>query len=224
MKPVRLFAIRHGDTEFARERRFAGSRDVPLTPQGRQQCEAVAHALADTSVTTVYSSPQARARVSADLIAAPHKLQVRVEPDFREMAFGEWEGLTRAEVAVRFPEAFGAWAAAPHLVQPPGGERLDEVAARVARGVTALCEAQAGGTVVLVTHAIVTRLIVLAALGLGPDRLWSVDASPAGITEIEYQDNWVTVHRMNTLIHLDSLAGEPSVGAPAHSGVGEASA
>ena len=47
-----------------------------------------------------------------------------------------------------------------------------------------------------------------AALGLGPDRLWSVDASTAGITEIEYQDNWVTVHRMNTLIHLDGLNGE----------------
>jgi len=224
VKPVRLFAIRHGDTDFARERRFAGSRDVPLTARGRQQCEAVAHALAGTFVTAVYASPQGRARASAELIAAPHKLDVRVEPDFREMAFGEWEGLTRAEVAVRFPEAFEAWAAAPHLVQAPGGERLDEVAARVARGVAALCEAHAGGTVVLVSHAIVTRLIVLAALGLGPDRLWSVDASPAGITEIEYQDHWVTVHRMNTLIHLDALAGEPSVGAGAPSGAGEAPA
>src|SRR6266481_6819386 len=60
-------------------------------------------------------------------------------------------------------------------------------------------------TVVLVSHAIVTRLIVLAALGLGPDRLWSVDASPAGITEIEYLDAWATVHCMNTLAHLDGL-------------------
>ena len=50
---------------------------------------------------------------------------------------------------------------------------------------------------------------MLAALGLEPDRLWSVDASPAGITEIEYQDGWVTVHRMNTLTHLDHLEAEP---------------
>ncbi|HEU4366716.1 MAG TPA: histidine phosphatase family protein [Methylomirabilota bacterium] len=210
MKPVRLFAVRHGDTEFARERRFAGGRDVPLTPRGRLQCEAVARALAETVVSAVYASPLSRARASAAPIAAPHKLDVRVEPDFREMAFGEWEGLTRADVAVRFPEAFAAWAASPHLVEPPGGERLDQVAARVARGVAALCEAHAGGTVVLVSHAIVTRLIVLAALGLGPDRLWSVDASPAGITEIEYQDDWVTVHRMNTLIHLDELDEAPA--------------
>ena len=210
MKPVRLFAIRHGDTEFARERRFAGGRDVPLSPRGRLQCEAVARALAGTVVSAVYASPLSRARASAELIAAPHKLEVRVEPDFREMAFGEWEGLTRADVAVRFPDAFAAWTAAPHLVEPPGGERLDGVADRVARGLAALCEAHAGGTVVLVSHAIVTRLIVLAALGLGPDRLWSVDAAPAGITEIEYQDDWVTVHRMNTLIHLDELDEAPA--------------
>jgi alpha-ribazole phosphatase len=68
-----------------------------------------------------------------------------------------------------------------------------------------IIERYQGGTVILVSHAIVTRLIVLAALGLGPERLWSVDASPAGITEIEYQDAWATVHRMNTVAHLDGL-------------------
>ncbi len=61
------------------------------------------------------------------------------------------------------------------------------------------------GTVVLVSHAIVLRLIVLEALGLGPERLWSLDASPAGLTEIEYQPDWATVHRMNTLAHLRGL-------------------
>jgi broad specificity phosphatase PhoE len=124
------------------------------------------------------------------------------------MAFGEWEGLTRAEVALRFPREMAAWAATPHLVQPPGGERLEDVSARVAAGLAALAGAHAGQTVVLVSHAIVSRLVVLAALGLGPERLWSVDASPAGITEIEYVDGWATVHRMNTLIHLEAMAGE----------------
>ena len=207
VKPVRLFTIRHGETDFARERRFAGARDVPLTPRGCRQCEAVARALGALPVSAVYSSPLARARASAEAIAAAHTLPVRVEPGFREMAFGEWEGLTRAEVAVRFPEAYEAWRATPHLVVPPEGERLDAVAARVATALDALLTEHQGQTVVLVAHAVVTRLIVLAALGLGPDRLWSVDASPAGITEIEYQDGWVTVHRMNTLTHLDALEG-----------------
>ena len=205
MKPVKLFTIRHGETESARERRFTGSRDVALTPHGQRQAEAVARALAGVFVGAVYASPQRRAQDSAAPIALAHQLPVRAEPAFREMTFGDWEGLTRAEVAVRDPETFAAWRATPHLAQPPGGERLDAVTARVAAGLRALLEAHDGQTVVLVTHAIVTRLIVLAALGLGPERLWSVDASPAGITEIEYQDGWVTVHRMNTRTHLDGL-------------------
>jgi hypothetical protein len=55
----------------------------------------------------------------------------------------------------------------------------------------------------------VVRLIVLSALGLGPERLWTVDAAPAGISEVEYRADWVTVHRMNTLAHLDG-DGAPS--------------
>jgi broad specificity phosphatase PhoE len=210
VKPLRLFAIRHGETESARERRFTGSRDVTLTPHGLRQSEAVARALAGAFVGAVYASPQRRALDSAAPIARALQQTVRVEPAFREMVFGDWEGLTRAEVAVRDPETFAAWRATPHLAQPPGGERLDAVAARVAAGLQALLEAHGGQTVVLVTHAIVARLIVLAGLGLGPDRLWSVDASPAGITEIEYQDGWVTVHRMNTRTHLDGLDGDPA--------------
>ena len=208
VKPVRLFTVRHGETDSARERRFTGGRDVPLTPRGRLQCEAVARALDGVFLGAVYASPLERARASAEAIAAPYKVPVRLAPPFREMSFGEWEGLTRAEVAVRYPEAYEAWRATPHLVTPPGGERLDAVAARVNGALAALLEEHEGQTVVLVSHAIVIRLLVLSALGLGPDRLWSVDASPGGITEIEYQDGWVTVHRMNTLTHL--VEEEPS--------------
>src|SRR5207244_1495281 len=68
-----------------------------------------------------------------------------------------------------------------------------------------LQEAHAGETIVLVSHAIVIRLIVLDALGLGHERLWTVDATPAGITEIEYEPGWATVHRMNTLAHLEAV-------------------
>src|SRR6185436_14558144 len=59
-------------------------------------------------------------------------------------------------------------------------------------------------TIAVVTHAIVIRLLVLSALGLGPERLWSVDASPAGISELELGTDWSSVHRMNTLAHLST--------------------
>ena len=206
MSKLRLFVVRHGETAWSRERRFAGSRDVALEPEGLRQCEAVARALASQVVAAVYASPLERARASAEVIAKPHRLPVEIDPAFGEMAFGEWEGLTREEVAARFPAAYEEWRHAPHLVRIAGGETLSQVAERARGAVQALAASHTGETIVLVTHAIVTRLIVLDALGLGPERLWTVDATPAGITEIEYEPGWATVHRMNTLAHLEAAA------------------
>ncbi len=206
MSKLRLFVVRHGETAWSRERRFAGSRDVALEPEGLRQCEAVARALASEVVAAVYASPLERARASAEVIAKPHRLPVEIDPAFGEMAFGEWEGLTREEVAARFPAAYEEWRHAPHLVRIAGGETLAQVAERARGAVQALAATHSGETIVLVTHAIVTRLIVLDALGLGPERLWTVDATPAGITEIEYEPGWATVHRMNTLAHLEAAA------------------
>jgi len=202
---MRLFAIRHGATDSWRERRFAGSRDVPLAADGRLQAEAVGQALRDAAVAAVYTSPLARARTSAEIVAKAFGVEVCAEPAFSEMAFGAWEGLTRDEVAARFPAEMATWRATPHLAVPPGGETLPAVDARVRAGLAELRALHGGDTIVLVSHAIVLRLLVLAALGLGPERLWTVDASPAGITEIEYHGDWATVHRMNTLAHLDGL-------------------
>jgi broad specificity phosphatase PhoE len=202
LKATRLFAIRHGATEYSRDRRFTGSRDIPLTTDGRMQAEAVAQALAGNPVAAVYTSPLERARVCADLIAKPHRLAPRVEPDLREMSFGAWEGLPGGELP---PGDAAAWRLTPHLVAPPGGESLSAVAARVRATLDRLITAHSGESAIVVTHAVVVRLIVLSALGLGPERLWSVDASPAGITELEYVGDWATVHRMNTLAHLEAL-------------------
>jgi broad specificity phosphatase PhoE len=204
---LRLFVLRHGETEWSRERRFTGGRDLGLTPVGQRQAEAVAAALATTSLQAIYASPLEPARTSAEALAKPHRLSVRLDPRFAEMAFGGWEGFTLDEAAARTPALYEQWRRTPGAVTPPEGESLVAVAARVADGMAALQAAHADETVALVTHAIVVRLIVLAALGLDADRLWSVDASPGGLTEIEYRPGWVTVHRMNTVSHLEGLAG-----------------
>ena len=188
-----------------RDRRFAGSRDIPLTAVGQEQCAAVGRALSGTAVAAVYASPLERARASAEAIAKPHGLPIRIVPAFSEMSFGAWEGLTRDEARERYPDAWAQWRSAPHLFEPVGGETVPRVAERVTAGIEALQAAHDSQTIVLVSHGIVARVIVLGALGLGLDRLWTLDAAPAGITEIEYEPGWATVHRMNTVAHLDAV-------------------
>jgi broad specificity phosphatase PhoE len=199
---MRVLLVRHAETEWNRERRFQGWRDVPLSATGREQAESAARLLAATRIDAVWSSPLARARDTAAIIAAPHRLAVQESEAFREMGFGDWEGLTRDEVRERFAEAHRAWAETPHEAVWPGAETLAAVRARALAGLEALRAAHTGQTICLVSHGITGRLLILEALGLGPDRLWSFQLSSTGISELEFRDDWTTLHRMNSLIHL----------------------
>jgi broad specificity phosphatase PhoE len=199
---MRILLLRHAETDWNRERRFQGWRDVPLSATGREQAESAARLLAATRIDAVWSSPLARARDTAAIIAAPHRLAVQESEAFREMGFGDWEGLTRDEVRERFPDAQRAWAETPHEAAWPGAETLAAVRARALAGLEALRAAHTGQTICLVSHGITGRILILEALGLGPDRLWSFHLSSTGISELEFRDDWTTLHRMNSLIHL----------------------
>ena len=197
--------VRHGETDWNRERRYQGQRDTPLSATGRAQAEAAGRLLAGERLQAVWSSPLQRARETAAAIAVPQGLTVQVDEAFGEMRFGQWEGLTVDDVSARFPALYRQWADTPHLVVPPGAETLDEVRARALKGLEDLREAHDGQTVCLVTHGVTSRILILEALGLGLDRIWSLQVSLTGITELEFRDDWAVVHRMNTLVHLDQL-------------------
>ena len=98
-----LYLIRHGRVLGAERRRLIGHLDVPLSPEGEAEIRALARRLASVLLAAIYSSDLARARRSAELIAATHGLTPRVVPSFREMAMGRWEGLTAEEIRAREP-------------------------------------------------------------------------------------------------------------------------
>jgi alpha-ribazole phosphatase len=86
---------------------------------------------------------------------------------------------------------------------------LTEVRRRVLEGLGELRAAHDGQTICLVAHGISSRILILEALGLGLDRVWSLELSSAGISELEFRDDWAAVHRMNTLVHLERVAARP---------------
>ncbi len=202
---LRLILVRHAETDWNREGRYQGWKDVPLSETGRAQAAAAARLLASERLSAVWSSPFRRAYDTATAIAAPHRLEVRVDDGFREMGFGDWEGRTRAELAATAPEPYQVWRDTPHLAAMPGAETLGDVKKRVLGGLEDLREAHDGHTICLVTHGIVSRILILEALGLELDRLWSVHVAATGISELEFREDWTALHRMNSLVHLDLL-------------------
>jgi ribonuclease H / adenosylcobalamin/alpha-ribazole phosphatase len=190
---LRLFLIRHAQTVWNRDRRYQGWQDSPLSEIGRTQAEAVGRALR-------------RARETAEAIAAPHGLTVRAEDDFREMAFGDWEGLAFDAARAQDPDRYRLWADQPHLFSPPGGgETLDDVRRRVLAGLDRVRADHDDQSVCLVAHGISARIVILEALGLPLERIWSIHLASTGISELEFRADWAALHRMNTLVHLDAV-------------------
>lgn len=206
---VRLFLVRHAETHWNRQHRYQGWADIPLSEAGRAQAEAAARALGVHSLDAVYSSPLERSRITAAAIAAPYGTEVRRDPAFKQMRLGEWEGLTVTEVRERYPVLYQSWVESPHLTALPGGEQLGDVRERVLAGLQRVRAEHDGQSICVVSHAVPIRIVILEALGLGLDRLWSFHVSIAGISELEFRDDWTALHRMNNLVHLEIVpAGE----------------
>ncbi len=159
---TKLVLLRHGRTAWNAERRFQGQADPPLDEVGRQQAYEVAAVVAALRPDLLVSSDAARAMQTADRIATATGLQVRAEPGLRERGLGHWEGLTRDEVAERYPDEFADWVAGRD-VSRRGGESREQVAERALAALAGLPTVQ---TAVLVTHSATAMALCNALIGL----------------------------------------------------------
>jgi broad specificity phosphatase PhoE len=162
--PLRLLLVRHGEVLSNRELRYVGSRDEPLADSGIAQAEGLAAALARLPVRTVYTSPLLRARETGRRIAEARQVDLRIEPRLREQSFGDWEGLTRAEVLERDAESLLRWESDLGTA-PPGGESLASVQQRALGLVEELARGHRGEWIVLVSHVGPVKALLCAALG-----------------------------------------------------------
>jgi len=160
--PTTLILLRHGMTASTKARLFSGSggTDPGLDDDGRDQAVRAARWLARRGgVDAIVTSPLRRARETADVAAAELGLEIGLVDDLAEAAFGDWDGLTFAEVDERWPEELAAWledTGAP----PPGGESYDDVATRARAALDELLAAYAGRTVLAVSHVTPIKMLV----------------------------------------------------------------
>lgn len=104
-----LLLVRHGETDWNAERRFQGHADTPLNERGRAQALALADELTGEGIALVYTSDLARARETAEIVAARLDAEVLSLRELREIDVGEWEGLTWPEIEERYPEGARSW-------------------------------------------------------------------------------------------------------------------
>jgi broad specificity phosphatase PhoE len=165
----RLILLRHGRTEWNSAGRFQGQLDPPLDEQGRREAARAAAQLLTSGLsaddTVVVSSDLNRAAQTARALTELLAVPLHVDARLREHGMGSWEGLTRDEVAQRYPDQYADWIAG-RPVQGRGGE---EAAAVGVRALAALADLPAAAVAVVVTHGGTAGRLIEALLGLGPE-------------------------------------------------------
>jgi broad specificity phosphatase PhoE len=180
-----LFLVRNAATEWSREGRVTGRRDLALSTEGRAQADALAAQLAEIDVTEVLCSPVLRAVETAEAIARGHGLEVARDPRLTDLGAGIWEGMKHDEVAAS--EQYRRFIASPLSEEIPGGERLKDARDRMIASVDqALVDNELGANVVVVSHAGPLRILLAHHLGMDLATYHRLRLSPASVSILRF--------------------------------------
>lgn len=208
---MRLLLARHGATPNNLERRYTGQADVPLSPLGQRQAEALAELLAGEPLDVIVSSDLVRAQQTAEAIVRRNDVPLQLDPDLREVAMGEWEGLSHAEIAERYPDELARWQTEPEIFAPPGGETVLQLRDRAVRAFDRWYAEYPTGTVLWVTHGGIIGVLLCHALRIELSHRWQFRRDNTGLSELDVGADYAILMLLNETSHLRGLPdGEQS--------------
>jgi alpha-ribazole phosphatase len=194
---TRLYLVRHGQVADGHTDRYHGNNDIGLSPAGEQQLTDLARHLDSVPFAAVYATPLKRTQDGAARLCNGRNIEPRVIPEFREIHFGVWEGLTFAEIAQRYPEELAARIQDLQNFRIPEGESLLQVQDRVIPRLKTLVAEHPGQSLALVAHAGVNRVILCDALSLSLQNIFRLDQNYGGLNIIDYFPDFTMVRLLN---------------------------
>lgn len=212
---LKIYLVRHGQTEANARRIFQGWLDLPLTENGRTQAHWVGDRLAQVELDRIYTSPLKRALETAQIIGqvleASKRPEIILEAALKEMNFGRFDGLSSAELEARYPREYRRWQEDWVDSAPPGGERARDMFQRVCTWFDDLT--QEGGdpnnpyrpanviassqNILIVTHEGVILQILAHILGLDLAHCWRLRVEPGSLTEVQINHGYAVLTRLN---------------------------
>jgi alpha-ribazole phosphatase len=199
---TKVIFVRHGETLWNHSKRYQGHSDIPLNEKGLQQAKRVSEGLAQENIRAIYSSDLMRAAQTAEAIAKQHFLQPICMPEFREVNFGLWEGLTYEEIMTTWPEVLSSLYSKPGSMLIPEGESFYDVQRRTNIGLSSCIANHDEETIVIVSHGGTMRILLCTALRLEIEHMWSLRQDPTAINIIEYYKEATVVSLVNDTCHL----------------------
>lgn len=198
--------IRHGQTAWNRDVRFRGTIDIALNKLGRAQARRAAEWLREEPIRAIYSSPLSRAMDTAEPLAQVLGLPIQPEPRILSVDYGEWQGHSPREVSRLWPDLYQVWLKSPEKIQFPGGGSLVSVRDQAAEAVAEIADAHPDQMVALVSHEIVTKVLMLLALGMDLSSYWRIPQDNGCIDAFTFASGKWALRYLNSTCHLRGLA------------------
>jgi len=207
---TKLILTRHGHVEGIHPERFRGRVDLPLTETGLAQANALASYIsANWRPRAIYSSPMRRCIATAHAISEACGVETQILPDLNDLDYGDWQWQTYESARSSWPVQFETWRRAPHLVRFPGGDSLQDLAARTADALRFVISSYQSPdeAVVLVGHDSVNRALLLQLLDQPLSAYWRLAQSPCAINEIDISGMDIKIQAINSTQHLALIKG-----------------
>jgi probable phosphoglycerate mutase len=199
---LRLYLLRHGETEFSRDDRFCGHIDAPLTDGGHEMAACFAKAYGEIPWRAILTSTRTRAFETALPVATRAALPIERDARLDEISYGRWQGLSKEEIAERDGDRYALWCQEP-TIGPPDGESPFAVAARAAAVVAELRARYVDGSVLVVSHKTVLRVLLCGLLGVDLRRYRDRFSCPVGgVSLIELSADGATARLLDDVGHL----------------------
>ncbi len=205
---TQLLLIRHAVNDWVGKGRLAGwTPGVHLNDEGRQQAEALATRLADVELKAVYSSPLERTMETAEIIARPHNLPVRIREGVGEARYGEWTGQKLEDLAKT--DLWPVIQFHPSGARFPQGEALREMQSRAVAEIDAIRDDHEEEVVAVVSHSDVIKAIIAHYAGMHLDLFQRLVVNPASLNILMFSKMGPRLVRLNDTSHIPASDGPP---------------
>lgn len=212
---MEIYLVRHGETVWNTQQRYQGATDVPLSERGVWQAQRLADWFEQIPLVAVYASDLSRAFQTAEIIARPHNLKVELLPEFREMSFGEWEGLTASEIESKYGLSFYCrWLENPEAVSIPGAESLRSLLKRTLAGIDRIAKRHRSGKVTVVTHGGNIMSLGCHLKGEPLSAFWKYYQKNSSVCLLRVSDGEMILETMNDMRHLEGIRVQEKTTAP----------
>lgn len=200
---MKLFLIRHGETESNKSMIYKGQGESPLSEQGKKEAELLAKALKDVPFSAIYCSTLSRSKDTANAIAKFHnKLKPIIEKDLAERYYGVFEDKSFEEIKKNYSELYKEWLYHPNQAQIPEAETLSDLQKRGAAAIQRIIKKHEGETICVVAHGGINRAILFHFMGLSLDNFFRIKQDNTCINIIEIDERGPMVALLNSTVHL----------------------